>query len=31
MGVLAVALAIFVSRVVGVAVANRERRREECM
>jgi membrane-associated phospholipid phosphatase len=31
MGVLAVALAIFVSRVVGVVVANRERRREECM
>ena len=31
MGVLAVALAVFVSRVVGVAVANRERRREECM
>jgi membrane-associated phospholipid phosphatase len=31
MGVLAITLAIFVSRVVGVAVANRERRREECM
>jgi membrane-associated phospholipid phosphatase len=31
MGVLAVAAAVFVSRVVGVAVANRERRREECM
>jgi membrane-associated phospholipid phosphatase len=31
MGVLAVAVAVFVTRVVGVAVANRERRREECM
>jgi undecaprenyl-diphosphatase len=31
MGALAVAVAVFVCRVVGVAVANRERRREECM
>jgi membrane-associated phospholipid phosphatase len=31
MGALALAVAVFVSRVVGVAVANRERRREECM
>jgi membrane-associated phospholipid phosphatase len=31
MGLLAVAVAVFVSRVVGVAVANRQRRREECM
>ncbi len=31
MGALAVALAVMVSRVVGVAVANREQRREECM
>lgn len=31
MGALAVALAVFVSRVVGVAVANRELRREESM
>jgi membrane-associated phospholipid phosphatase len=31
MGALALAVAVFVSRVVGVAVANRQGRREECM